>query len=87
VGVAVCVGVDVGVPVGVGVKARVGVTEAAAVGVAVGSTITGVAVEAGPHAANNKRPKHITTLLLESRSFIFSPFLSSSVEDNASALW
>ena len=68
VGIAVAVGVEISVGSGVGV--RVGVADAATVGVAVGNTATDVVVGAGPHAANSKRLKHTTTLVLESRNFI-----------------
>ena len=75
VGVAVCVrvGVDVNVGVGVAVGVRVAVSVGVGVAeiVAVGNAATGVAVGAGPHAVNNKILKHTTTLLLESKSFIF----------------
>jgi len=72
VGVAVGVGVGVGVAVGVGVEVRVGVAGVVTVGVAVGNTAAGVAVEAGPHAANSKMPKHTMTMLLGSSGFTFT---------------
>jgi hypothetical protein len=72
VAVGVGVGVSVGVAVGVGVRVGVAVDVAGAVivGIAVGNAATGVAVEAGPHAANNKTLKHAAKLLVESRDFI-----------------
>jgi hypothetical protein len=73
-GVSVGVGagdlVGAGVAVGLSVGVRVGVADAATVGLAAGNIATDVAVEAGVHAANNRRLKHTVTLLLGSRSFI-----------------
>jgi hypothetical protein len=45
-----------GMGVGVGLGMRVGVAEG--VGVAVGNSATGVAIGAGPHAANSEMPRH-----------------------------
>jgi hypothetical protein len=72
VGTAVCVGVDVGVAVGLIVRASIGVTDAVTGEMAVGNTATGVAFDAGPHAANSKIPKHAAILLFRTRGLIFT---------------
>ena len=80
-GVAVGDGVSVGgISVGVAVCVGVGVSVGISLGLAVGNTATGEAVGLGPHAANNKRLKHTTTLLLESGSFILSPLSRTSCQ-------